>query len=77
LPETLELLLSLPSVTQLEAGEVEIDKVFERLTQALGDDTQRREIRELKGDTAVLVIECLDEVSEIGSCSWFWPFTML
>jgi len=63
-PETLDLLLSLPSVKQLEAKDVDIDKLFERLTQALADDAQRSEIRELEGDTAVLVIECLDEVSE-------------
>ena len=75
--ETLDLLLSLPSVKQLQAGDVDMDKLFETLTQALVDDTKRHEIRELKGDTAVLVIECLDEVSEIRSCSWCRAFTTL
>ena len=75
--ETLDLLLSLPSVKQFQAGDVDMDKLFETLTQALVDDTKRHEIRELKGDTAVLVIECLDEVSEIRSCSWCRAFTTL
>jgi len=73
--ETLDLLLSLPNVKQLEAGDVDMDKLFEILTEALVDDTQRHEIRELKGDTAALVIECLDEVSEICSCSSCRVFT--
>jgi len=62
-------------VKQLEAGDVDMDKLFEILTQALVDDTQRNEIRELKEDAALLVIECLDEVSEIGSCSRCRAFT--
>ena len=56
-------------MNQLETEDVDIDKLFEKLTQALVDDTVRSEIRELKGDTAVLVIECLDKVSETSSCS--------
>jgi len=70
-------LLSLPSAKQLEAGGVDLDELYKGLTQALVDESQRHEIRELTEDTAVLVIECLDRVSEIRSCSLFQRFTTL
>ena len=41
-----------------------MDEVTKILTNALIDESQRNEILKLKGDSAVLVIECLDKVSE-------------
>ena len=65
--ETIDLLLSLPTVHQLEAKYFDLDKLVKRLTEALANDSRRNEIQQLIGDSAVLVMECLDKVSEIGS----------
>ena len=67
---TSDVVLSLPSPKQLEAGEFDLDELVRKLTEALTDDSQRNEILRLTGDVAVLVIECLDKVSEIESRSW-------
>lgn len=37
-------------------------KLTMRLAEALVDEIQRNEILQLKGDSAALVIECLDKV---------------
>ena len=62
-------MLSLPNLKQLEAGEFNMDELVKKSTEALADESQRSEILQLTGDTAVLVIECLDKVSEAGRCS--------
>jgi len=64
-----DVVLSLPNTKQLEAGEFNLDELVKKLAEALAEDSQRKEILQLTGDTAVLVIECLDKVSEIGSDS--------
>ena len=61
--ETLGFLLSLPNAKQLEAGNFDLDELLKKLTEALIDESQRNEIQQLTGDSAVLIIECLDEVS--------------
>jgi len=61
---TSDVVLSLPNQRQLEAGEFNLDELVKELTELLAEDSQRNEILELTGDTAVLVIECLDKVSE-------------
>ena len=66
---TLDVVLSLPNLKQLEAGEFNLDELAKTLTELLAEDSQRNEILQLTGDTAVLIIECLDNVSEIGSGS--------
>jgi len=71
LPGTSDLLLSLPSMNQLEAGDFDSDELFKRLAEALVDRSQRDEILQLTGDVAVLVVECLDNVSQTGSRSWY------
>ena len=58
---------SLPNVKQLEAGEFNPEELSRKLVEALADESQRNEILQLTGDIAVLVIECLDKVSEIIS----------
>ena len=60
-----DLVLSLPTEKQLEAGEFDLDELVKKFMEALADDSQRNEILELPGDTAVVVIECLDKVSKI------------
>ena len=65
----LDVLLSLPNPKQLEAEEFDLDELVKKLTEALAEDSQRNEIAQLTGDTAVLVIECLDKVSDTGSRS--------
>lgn len=67
--EILDLLLSLPSVKQLEAGDFDLDGLIKVLTEALAEKSQRTEILQLTGDSAVLVIECLDKVSGTRSHS--------
>ena len=67
--ESLDTVLSLPSLNQLKAGDFNLDGLVRRLTEALVDESQRNEILKLTGDSAVLVIECLDRVSE-RSHSW-------
>ncbi|KAF9645573.1 kinase-like protein [Thelephora ganbajun] len=62
LPETSDTVLSLPSVEQLGAGDFDLGELVKKLTEALADELQRNEILQLTGDTAVLVIECLDNV---------------
>ena len=62
-------MLSLPNPKQLEAGEFDVDELVKKLVGALAEDSQRHEIVQLAGDPAVLVIECLDKVSEISSHS--------
>ena len=63
-------MLSLPSTEQLEAGDFNLDELIRRVTEALADEPQRNEILELTGDSAVLVIECLDKVCEFRSRCW-------
>ena len=64
---TSDLVLSLPNLKQLETGEFDLDELVKKLTEGLADDSQRNEILQLTGDVAVLVIECIDKVSQIGS----------
>ena len=66
---TLGLALSLPTLEQLETGEFNLGDLVTKFTKTLVEDSQRNEILQLTGDTAVLVIECLDKVGEIGSRS--------
>ena len=68
--KNLDIVLSLPNVKQLEVGDFDLDELVKRLTGALADESQRSAILKMTGDSAVLVIECLDRVSEIGSLSW-------
>ena len=70
---TSDVVLSLPNPRQLEDGEFDLGELVERLTELLAEDSKRNEILQLTGDTAVLVIECLDKVSEIGSSSFPYP----
>ena len=63
-------MLSLPNLKQLEAGDLDMDELVKKLTEALADESQRSEILQLTGDTAALVIECLDNVSETGRRSY-------
>ena len=65
----LDIVLSLPSAEQLQTEEFNLDELVNKLTEALEDEPHRAEILSLTGDTAVLVIECLDKVSESGSVS--------
>ncbi|KAF9647776.1 kinase-like protein [Thelephora ganbajun] len=53
---------SLPSVERLKAGDFDLDELVKKLTEALADELQRNEILQLRGDNAVLVIECLDNI---------------
>ena len=69
LPIILGLLPSLPSTKQLDAGDFNLDELVKRLSEALVNDSQWNEILQLTGDSAVLVMECLDKVSEFGSRS--------
>ena len=62
---TSDVVLSLPNPKQLEAGEFDPDELVKTLTEVLAEDSQRNEILQLTGEVAVLVIECLDKVSEI------------
>lgn len=63
------MLLSLPSVERLLAGNFNLEDLVNKLTEALDDEYHRNEILSLTEDSAVLVIECLDKVSESGSGS--------
>jgi hypothetical protein len=67
-------MLSLPNAKQLEDGDFDLDELFKRLTKALIDESQWAEIQHLTGDNAILMIECLDKVSKIGSRSWTLSF---
>ena len=67
--KNLDIVLSLPNAKQLEVGDFDLDELVKRLTEALADESQRSVILKMTGDNAVLVIECLDRVSEIGSRS--------
>ena len=58
--------LSLPTVEQLEAGDFDLDELTKKLGDALADESQRNEILQLTGDIAAPVIECLDKVSELA-----------
>lgn len=62
-----DVVLSLPNPKQLEAGEFDLDELVKKLAEVLAEGSQRNEILQLTGDVAVLVIECLDKVSGIGS----------
>ena len=42
-----------------------MDELTKRLTGALADKSQRNELLQVTGDSAVLILECLDKVSEI------------
>lgn len=64
----LDTVLSLPNAKQLVDGEFNLDELSKRLTGALSDESQRNEIIKLTGDNALLVLECLDKVSEVKSC---------
>ena len=59
-------MLSLPNAKQLEAGDFDLDELVKGLTGAVADESQRSEILRLVGESAILVIECLDKVSEIS-----------
>ena len=59
-----DIVLSLPNVEQLQAEDFNLDELVNTLTEALNDEPYRNEILSLTGDIAVLVIECLDKVSE-------------
>lgn len=63
----LGIVFSLPNAKQVEDGDFNLDELVKRLTEALIDEFQRNEILQLTGGNAVLVIECLDKVSKIGS----------
>ena len=65
----LELVLSLPSVKKLEAGDFDLDELVRRLTEVVVDEPQRNEILQLTGDSAALVMECLDKARRIKSHS--------
>ena len=65
----LGILLSLPSLEQLQAEDFNSNELVEKFTEALDDQSHRNEILSLTGDIAVLVIECLDQVSEHRSDS--------
>jgi hypothetical protein len=67
--EMLGIVFSLPNAKQVEDGDFNLDELVKRLTEALIDEFQRNEILQLTGGNAVLVIECLDKVRNIGSCS--------
>lgn len=67
--QTLDIVLSLPSVDQLQDGDFNLDDLVNNLTEALDDGPYRKEILSFTGDTAALVIECLDKVSESMSDS--------
>jgi hypothetical protein len=67
--EMLGVVFSLPNAKQVEDGDFNLDELVNRLTEALIDEFQRNEILQLTGGNAVLVIECLDKVSKIGSRS--------
>lgn len=62
---------------QLETGNFDLDELVDKLTGALTDEPQRNEILSLTGDTAALVMECLDKVSEFGSAPLFQALIML
>jgi hypothetical protein len=61
--QILDIVLSLPTAEQLETEEFDLDELVSKLTEALEDEPHRTELLSLTGDTAVLVIECLDKVS--------------
>lgn len=61
--------LSLPTVKQLEAGDFDLDELSKKLGDALANESQRDEILQLTGNIAALIIECLDKVSELASHS--------
>jgi len=63
------IILSLPSAREFAAGDFNLDEIVKRLAKALHDESQWSEILDLTGDTAELVIECLDKVSGIRSHS--------
>ena len=65
-----DIILSLPNSKQLEVGDFDLDQLVKRLTEVLADESRRSEIQKMTGDNAVLVIECLDRVSEIRLLSW-------
>jgi hypothetical protein len=58
-----DIILSLPNAKQLEDGDFDLRELVKRLTEALIDEPRWNEIQHLTGDSAVLVIECLDRVS--------------
>ena len=62
-----DLVLSLPSVRRLEAGDFDLDELGKRLVDAIVNDSRRNEIQQLTGDSAALMMECLNKVSRIGS----------
>ena len=66
---TSDVVLSLPNPKQLQDRRFSLDELIEKLMGLLTEGSQRNEILQLTGDTAVLVIECLDQVSKIGSGS--------
>ena len=68
--ETLDIVLSLPNAKQLETGDFDLDELIKRLTDAFADESQRNEVLQLTRGSAVLIIECLDKVSEIKPHLW-------
>lgn len=62
--EMLDALLSdFPNAEQLEARDFDLNKLIETLERMVTDDDERNKILQLTGDSAALVIECLDKAS--------------
>ena len=49
---------------QLEAGDFNSNELTKRLKEVLADESQKNEILKLTGESGVLMMECLDKVSE-------------
>ena len=64
------LLSDFPNAEQLEAGDFDFGKLIKTLEGLVADEYERNKILQLTGDSAVLVIECLDRVSVGESHSW-------
>ena len=60
----------LPGAKRLEAGDFDLDTLTEILREMLIDEPTRNEILQLVGDSAELLMECLDKVGEIGPYCW-------
>jgi hypothetical protein len=58
--------LSLPNAKQIEAGDYNLAELTKKLTEALNNKSQRNVALSSTGESAVLLIECLENVSEPG-----------
>ena len=56
-------------MSELETGHFYFRGPIMTLVETLADESQRNEILQLTGHMAVVVIECLDKVSDIASRS--------